>query len=252
PSLMIGVLLGHSFAVLANALFATSLDPIVFALVGMGGVLAGINAIPLTSILLVFEVTGDYHFILPLMFVSIIAYLVVIYVNRGGTYALELMKEGIDVSKRGEMDLLGKIKVRELRKTDFDVVSHRTPFRKLADILMHSTYGDVFVLNDKKELLGVISLRQVRQAIVSHELTELLIADDVTAEVPVVTEDDPVSLAMQKIEEYDLETIPVVKSEKNRSVTGVLTHRDIIQAYNRLLDTWTTDQFLTDSKPRGS
>ncbi len=57
---------------------------------------------------------------------------------------------------------------------------------------------------------------------------------------------------MQKIEEYDLETIPVVKSEKNRSVTGVLTHRDIIQAYNRLLDAWTTDQFLTDSKPRGS
>lgn len=252
PSLMIGVLLGHSFAVLTNAVFATSLDPVVFALVGMGGVLAGINAIPLTSILLVFEVTGDYHFILPLMFVSIIAYLVVIYINKGGTYTLELMKEGIDVSKRGEMDLLGKIKVRELRKTDFDVVSHRTPFRKLADILMHSTYGDVFVLNDRKDLLGVISLRQVRQAIVSHELTELLIADDVIAEVPVVTEDDPVSFAMQKIEEYDLETIPVVKSEKNRSVTGVLTHRDIIQAYNRLLDAWTTDQFLTDSKPRGS
>ena len=115
----------------------------------MGGVLAGINAIPLTSILLVFAVTGDYHFILPLMFVSIISYLVVIYVNRGGTYTLELMKEGIDVSKRGEMDLLGKIKVKELRKTDFNVVSHRTPFRKLTDILMHSTYGDVFVLDER-------------------------------------------------------------------------------------------------------
>lgn len=250
PSLMIGVLLGHSFALALNSLFALSLDPVVFALVGMGGVLAGINAIPLTSILLVFEVTGDYHFILPLMFVSIISYLVVIYVNRGGTYTLELMKEGIDVSKRGEMDLLGKIKVKELRKTDFNVVSHRTPFRKLTDILMHSTYGDVFVLDDRKELAGVISLRQVRQAIVSHELTELLIAGDVIDEVPVVTDDDPVSLAMQKIEEYDLETIPVVKSENQRTVTGVLTHRDIIQAYNRLLDAWATDQFLTDSRPR--
>ncbi len=83
----------------------------------MGGVLAGINAIPLTSILLVFEVTGDYHFILPLMSLDH-------RVSRGdlrqqgGTYTLELMKEGIDVSKRGDGPL-GKIKVRELRKTDF-------------------------------------------------------------------------------------------------------------------------------------
>jgi len=46
----------------------------------------------------------------------------------------------------------------------------------------------------------VISLRQVRQAILSNELTDLLIAGDVIDEVPVVTEDDPVSLAMQKIE----------------------------------------------------
>ena len=248
PSLMIGVLMGHSFALTLNSLFALSLDPVAFALVGMGGVLAGINSIPLTSILLVFEVTGDYHFILPLMFVSIISYLVVIYVNRGSTYALELLKEGIDVSRRGEMDLLGKIKVKELRKADFDTVSHRTPFAKLSKILMHSTYGDVFVLDDRKELAGVISLRQVRQAILSNELTDLLIAGDVIDEVPVVTEDDPVSLAMQKIEEYDLETIPVLKSENERIVTGVLTHRDIIQAYNRLLDVWATDQFLTDTR----
>jgi H+/Cl- antiporter ClcA len=82
---MIGVLLGHSFALTLNSLFALSLDPVVSRWWGWGECLPGSNAIPLTSFLMVFEVTGDYHFILPLMFVSIISYLVVIYVNRGGT-----------------------------------------------------------------------------------------------------------------------------------------------------------------------
>ncbi len=244
PALMIGVMLGYCFAVVVNFLFATHLNPVVFALVGMGGVLSGINSIPLTSMMLVFEVTNDYRFILPLMLVSVIAYLVVTYVNGGTTYALELREDGIDVSKRGEMDLLGKIKVKELKRTDMELVNYRTPFRDLMQNLLDSSYGDVFVVDDHKELYGIVSLKEVRQALISSDLVDLLIAGDISTPVPTVSEEDPVSLAIQRIEEYDIETIPIVRMGAHRNITGFLTRQDILRAYNKQLDTWETDQFL--------
>jgi CIC family chloride channel protein len=246
PALMLGVLFGYIFAYTGGTLFGIPIDPIAFSLVGMGGVLAGINSIPLTSILLVFEVTNDYRFILPLMLVSIISHLVVVYVKRGSVYALELLREGIDVSRRSEIDLLGKIRVRDLKKSDFDVISHRTPFRGLMDVLIKSRYGDVFVVDDREQLTGVVSLKEIRETILSNELADLLIAGDITIPAPVVAEGDPVSLATQRLEECGLDVIPVVKTSGSRKITGVLTHQDIVSAYNRQLAAWETDQFLVN------
>lgn len=248
PSLMLGTLMGYSFSILMNQFFGLNLNPVAFALVGMGGMLAGINCIPLTSILLVFEITNDYRFILPLMFVSIISYLAVIYANKGSTYSLELLREGIDVSKRGEINLLGKIKVKELKKKNFDLINYRTPFRELMKIFLNSYHSDLFVVNDKNELFGVISFKDIRRSFASNELVDLLIAGDIAVPVPAITDNDPVSTAIQKIDEYELQVIPVVKDPKHKKITGIVTYQDILQAYNMLLEKWGSDQFLIDYK----
>jgi CIC family chloride channel protein len=246
PSLSIGALLGSSFAMLMNMIFHTTLDPLAFALVGMGGVLAGFNSIPLTAIMLVFEVTNDYKFILPLMLVSVISYLVTIYYNKMNIQSLELMRQGIDVTKRGEMDLLAKVKVRELMKTDFDQVNYNIRFRELLKVLLDAKYGDVFVVDDNDKLIGIISLKDVRQALVDNELVDLLIARDVSMPVPTVLEDDPVSLAIRKIEKYNIENIPVIKSESDRKIVGVLTYHDIIRAYDQMIRNWQNNEYLVD------
>lgn len=250
PSLVLGVLLGYSYASALNLFLGLNLDPVAFSLVGMGGVLAGVNSIPLTSILLVFEVTNDYRFILPLMLVSIFSYLVTVYLNKGTLYQNELLKLGIDISKRGEVDLLGKIKVRDLKRIEYELINHKTPFRELMHVLMGSVSGDVFVVDDDGLLVGVVSLKEVRQAIVSTDLVDLLIAHDITIPVPVVTENDPVSTAIKKIEVYDIETIPVVKSEQEQIITGVLTHQDILAAYNTQINSCEIDQFLVNYSNR--
>ncbi len=244
PSLGIGVMSGFIFASGLNYLFDLSLDPVVFSLVAMGGILAGINSIPLTSIMLVFEVTGDYRFILPLMLVSIMAYLVVVYMNKGTIYASELLDEGIDVSRMGEVDLLGQVNVKDLMKKDYETVSYRMPFQALLQELLRSRYGDVCVVDDKKHLMGVVSLKEVRQALINNELVDLLIAGDLIIPVPAVTADDQVSTAVQKIEKHDIENIPVV-AEDGYTITGMLRHQDIFQAYSTLLEAWETDRFLS-------
>lgn len=244
PSMSIGAFLGSSFAMAMNFLFHISLDPITFALVGMGGVLAGFNSIPLTAIMLVFEVTNDYKFILPLMLVSVISYLVTIYYTKMNVHSRELLQMGIDVTKRGELDLLSKVKVKELMKPDFDQVNHNLTFRELLKVLLNAKYGDVFVVDNNNKLLGIISLKDVREALVDTELVDLLIARDLTMPVPTILEDDPVSLAIRKIEKYNIENIPVVQSESNREIVGILTHHDIINAYNKLIRDWETNEYL--------
>ncbi len=246
PALVIGIMLGYAFALAVNSIFGLSLDPVTFALIAMGGVLAGINSIPLTAIMLVFETTGDYKFILPLMLVSIISYLVTLYYNKGTVYARDLMEEGIDVSKRREVDLLGKIKVSDIMEKDFPVVRYETPFKKIVDVLFASQYGSVVVVNKNCSPLGIVSLNDIKTVLLSQEIVDLFIAGDIYTETESVCEDDRVSDALVAMERLNLEILPVLNKKNDGTLVGVLTYQRIIQSYNRLLEEWETDQFMLE------
>ncbi len=245
PSLSIGAFLGYIFAVLGNRYFPVVLDPVAFSLVGMGGVLAGINSIPLTSILLVFEVSGDYKFILPLMLVSIISYLVILYHRRGSEYTIALMDENIDVSKRGDIDIFSKIKVGSILKEDMDIVDYKTPFRELVRIIINAKYGDVFVVDKQNILKGVISLKDIRHTLLDNDLADLLIAGDIAVKLPAVKTGDPVAIAINKLKEYDLEIIPVVTDDSNGKFAGIITHKDIIETYFKVIEDIGMSEYLT-------
>lgn len=244
PALSIGTFLGYLMAITANTLLGTSLDPVAFALIGMGGVLAGINSIPLTSILLVFEVTGDYNFILPLMLAAVISHLAILYHRKGSEYSIALLNENIDVTKKGDLDLFGKMTVGSVLQIDMDVVDYTTPFKDVVRIIMDARYGDVFVTDHNKKLVGVITLKDVRQALLDNDLTGLLIAGDLVIKIPPVKIYDPVSIAIAKIREYDIENIPVVVSEENSEFVGIVNHRDIIETYYKTLDDISMSEFL--------
>lgn len=246
PALVIGIMLGYAFALTMNFLFGLSLDPVNFALIAMGGVLSGINSIPLTAIMLVFETTGDYKFILPLMLVSIISYLVTIYYNKGTVYARELLEEGIDVSKRKEVDLLGKIKVADIMEKDYSVVRYETPFKNLLNVLLASNYGSVIVTNKNNAPLGIISLNDIKSVLLSQDLVDLLIAGDIYSNTEMVSIDAPVSDALLVMEKNNLEILPVMDEKNEGRMVGLLTYQRIIQAYNKLLEEWETDQFMLE------
>ncbi len=244
PALSIGTFLGYLMAISSNMILGTALDPTAFALVGMGGVLAGINSIPLTSILLVFEVTNDYNFILPLMLVAIISHLAILYHRKGNEYTLALLDENIDVTKKGDLDIFRKMTVSSILQKDMDVIDYNAPFKEVVSIIIDAKYGDVFVVNHDRQLVGVITLKDVRQTLLDNDLCDLLIAGDLAIDIPPVNENDPVSFAMQKISEYNVENIPVVKSSVNREFIGIINNRDIIETYYKTLDDISMSEFL--------
>ncbi len=244
PALSIGAFLGYSTAYGANIFLGTNLDITAFALVGMGGVMAGINSIPLTSILLVFEVTHDYRFILPLMLASIISYLAILYYRKASEYSIALMDENIDVTKKGDLDIFRKMTIGSIIQKDMDVADYRTPLKELVNIIIDAKYGDVFITDRHNRYLGVITLKDVRRALLDNDLAELLIAGDLAVKIPSVTGEDPVSLAIKSIREYNIENIPVVSSDGSGLLTGIITHRDIIETYYKTLDDMATSEYL--------
>ncbi len=244
PALSIGTFLGYLMAIVSNLMLGTSLDPIAFALVGMGGVLAGINSIPLTSILLVFEVTSDYNFILPLMLVSILSHLVILYYRKGSEYTLALLDENIDVTKKGDLDIFSKMTVDMILQKDMDVVDYTAPFKDIIKIIMNAKYGDVFVTNRENQLIGVITLKDVRQALLDNDLSYLLTAGDLAIDIPPVKITDSVAAAIEKIRDYNIENIPVVVSDSGMEFAGIINHRDIIETYYKKLDDISMTEFL--------
>lgn len=236
PALSIGAFTGLLFSAAANQIFNLETDPVVFALASMGGVLAGMNSIPLTSIMLVMELTNDYRIVPPLMLVSVISYLSVMYMNRSSVYMMELQEEGINVSRYAEHNLLSRIRVADLKMNDFDAVPNTMPFRELVPHLIDSNFNDIFVVDSQNRLEGLISMRDMKQALIDSEMADLMLAMDVSSPAPYVTAEDTVSAAIMQLENYDIENIPVVDSGESRKIIGMITRHEILKAYNRLLE----------------
>jgi CBS domain-containing protein len=179
------------------------------------------------------------------MLASIISYLVIIYFKKGNIYTIALLNENIDMSKRGELDILSKITAGTILKEDMDVVDFRMPFKELLRIIINSKYGDVFVVDKNKNLMGIITLKDVRQTLLNDDLVDLLIAHDLVVQVPAIKENDPLTLAISKIKQYDIENIPVLSDTENGRLKGIITYKDIMQSYNKMLDEVDFTEHLT-------
>jgi len=229
PSLCIGILVGYLFASMLS-FFGATLDPVAYALIGMGGMLAGLNSIPITAILMVFELTNDYRIILPVMLASIISHLTVTYYNKGTIYELELLEEGIDVRK-SRINVLESVTVHSIARKDFQTINAKAPLKFAMDKLIEAETG-LIVVDDNGGYTGILSLNEVRQALLSSDLVELLICQDIVLHVNPCIESNSAAEALRRMDEYGIDFLPVAKGNK---VTAIVLYRDIISMYNKII-----------------
>ncbi|MEW6525647.1 MAG: chloride channel protein [Spirochaetota bacterium] len=228
PSLCIGILVGYLFASLLS-IFGVTLDPVAYALIGMGGMLAGLNSIPITAILMVFELTNDYRIILPVMLATVISHLTVTYYNKGTIYELELLEEGIDVRK-SRINVLESVTVQSIASKDFQIINTKAPLKFAMDKLIE--VERLIVVDDNGGYAGILSLNEVRQALLSSDVVELLICQDIVLHVNPCSESDSAAEALRRMDEYGIDFLPVVKENK---VTAIVLYRDIISMYNKII-----------------
>jgi len=233
PSLLVGASFGSFFGLtLRDVLPGLSVDPGAFALVGMAGLLAGSTAAPLTAILIVFEMTGDYGLILPLMLVCVISYLVADRVAGESLYSETLARRGERIRHGVDLSVLESVRVEECYDRDPVTVRRGTRLRHLLDLLRDSGQLDFPVVSDEGRLVGVLSYQELARALAERELADLLVAADLMRDdAESVTPGDTLLAAMRRMSARDLDFIPVVESRESNRLLGLLRRADIMETY---------------------
>ena len=238
PSLFLGACLGGLVGTLVHALFPSiTATPGAYALVGMGAVAAGAMHAPITSILIMFELTNDYRIILPLMIACIISVLITSRLKKDSIYSLKLSRRGIDIFKGQEINVLSSLPVSSVMNTDSETVNAETSFRGLVDLTVNSPHASFFVVDQKGRLMGTISVHDVRKLIYeSAELEPIVVAHDLMHPARhVFTPNDTLDTVMGSFGDMNIEDLPVVEDKKEQRFIGVVSKSDVIEAYNRAI-----------------
>lgn len=234
PSLFIGASLGYLYAVGLNYFFGFQFDVTAFVLVSMGAVLGGINSIPISAILIIFEMTKDYSFILPLMLAVVASTMVMQISLKKSVHEKHLESQGYRISTSKEALLLRSIIVQEVMKRDVILIPEDTPLPKLISLLMESKYGTFYTVSKEGNIVGKITDSEIRPIIMEYEhLREVLIARDIASKnIVTVNPTDDLDYVMRLFENNDSDEFPVADKD-NGKIIGVVRKEDVISAYNR-------------------
>lgn len=233
PSLFIGATLGGAYGMVVKQLFPQLVgDPIGYAIVGMGAVLAGTTQAPITAVLIIFEMTRDYRLILPLMLAVVLSAYIYSIFSEGSIYTLKLLRRGVDLRAGKDINILKKIKVQEIMTSPVDIVYEDDKLDYVINIMNNSRHNGFPVLNGQEELAGIITLKDVRKA--SLKSVKGLYVKDVMTAVPLIVTypDEVVDKIFCIFRRYELGHLPVVSRDNPKKTIGILTRSDLIRAYN--------------------
>jgi CIC family chloride channel protein len=236
--MLIGGMIGGAYGqLMARALPVGHVEPAAFVLVGMGGFFAGVSKTPLTSIVMVSEMTGSYSLLVPLM----LACGLNMAISRRWTIYEEQVPSPIDSpAHQGDfvVDVLDRIQVGDvpIRTEGLEPIPAATPFKELVRRVARSSETLFPVVDDQGRLTGIFTLRDLRLALVGSEWGPLVLADDLaTRPVLSVTPEDTLHTALKRMTELNVDEIPVVRPDDPTRLVGALSRRQLGAAYTAMI-----------------
>ena len=201
---------------------------------GMGALVSATTHGPLTAMLILFEMTGNYKIILPLMLSCILATIFAGMLMKDSIYTLKLARRGIDIREGKEVGVLKSMFVKDVMNRHVETISESTALVEMADHISKSKYNSFPVLDAAIKLAGIISFNDYSESMFDEDLKDLVVAKDLASEnVVTVSTDDDLYTALGKISRKDFSTMPVVSPEDPTELVGIVTRRDIIGAYEK-------------------
>lgn len=166
PSLFIGAMLGAGFGEIAGALFPVFAGQTgTFALVGMGAVFAGATRAPITAAIILFELTGEYSIILPLLLAIVVATGASRVLSKDTIYTLKLRRRGVSVDGGPGGVLLHSTLVREVMTAAPEAVSSRLTPAEGARIMLGSGKRALPVLHHGGAFIGIVTVTAVSDSL---------------------------------------------------------------------------------------
>lgn len=233
PSLFMGAMIGGAFGFVVHAAYPDITNPYgAYALVGMGALFAGASRGTLTSIVIVFELTGDYKFILPLMLACVISDTVTLVLKGETIYTAALARKRIPFEHDMEVFLLHLVPVERAMVKKVMSVSEDDRVAKVADQVIMTGYQAFPVLNKLGKLVGIVSQTDVRKALAAGK-GEAMVKEIATKDMELVHPESSLAEAMERMALRDVGHLPVVDPEDRGRLVGLITRSDIIRAYKQ-------------------
>lgn len=235
PALFIGAMFGSFFGNIVVTTFPGMTAPSgAYAIVAMAAVFSATARAPITAVLILFEMTGDYRIILPLMLTTVIATTVAGYLDRESIYTLRLSRKGVRLSRGRDIDLMQSIKVSEVMTTETDPVLETMGMKELLQHFQTHRHNSFPVLSTDGDLVGIISLSDLDNALQDEKIKEEnpTAGDMASRELVTVSPEDEMSLALERMRPRDLGILPVIDRRNPHKLIGVIRRRDIVRAYH--------------------
>lgn len=236
PSLFLGATFGFLFQFVLANYFGVRLDTSTVILISMGAMLGGIHTIPITAIMIIFEMTQDYSFILPLMLAVIASTLVVQISLKGTVHKRHLEAEGFSFQKNDSYSILSEIKIDSVQFKDFIKINENTSISHIISNFLETPENILYVVNDKDQLVGFIQEKEIRLILNDYELVkDVLVAKDISnTKVVSISTESTLDSALRIMMTNNLAEIPVVdKSNSDEKISGVLTLNEIQSILSR-------------------
>ena len=235
PSLFLGAMAGGFFGNGVHALFPDiTASAGAYSIVGMAAVVGGTTHGPLSAILILFEMTGNYRIILPLMIACIISSVAAGQLLKESIYTLKLARRGVNIRAGKEVNVLRAIRVEEAMNPNVETIAENLTLGTLAEKISKSKYNSFPVVDDQGQLTGILSYLDYQDVVFDRDLENLVVAKELaTPKVVTVFQNDTLYTALEKISAKDFSILPVVSPSDPRKLLGVVTRRDIMGAYNK-------------------
>jgi CIC family chloride channel protein len=236
PSLFMGAMLGAAFGSFMNLLFpSTTAPPGAYALVGMAAVFSASAHAPITAVIILFELTGDYHIILPLMLTVAIATLLSRRMLKGESiYTLKLSRRGIRLHSGKDLDILQSVTVDEVMITEVQTATEYMTLVDLSEEFARTRHHGFPVLNEEGKLWGMVTISDLEKAIAQNKPRRTIVAQIGTMypQLTVAFPDETIGNVLQKMGSLGFGRLPVVSRSDPYHLLGLIGRDDIIQAYN--------------------
>lgn len=231
PSLFLGAMLGGTVGGVAHHFLpAYTATPGAYALVGMGALFAGIVRAPMTSVLMIFEITRDYSVIVPLMIANLVSLFIASRLQRTPTYEALALQDGLHLPNLKTRDAAGRRTVAQIMRAAMEILPAQASVGETVERVRSSPIRS-WPVGDQSGIVGIVSWHMLEDALQTrgHETKLVDLLDPL--DFPHVHSDHALHIALERMSAAKLDLIPVVNRSDIHKLEGVVTLRDVLESY---------------------
>ncbi|MCF8057905.1 MAG: chloride channel protein [Bacteriovoracaceae bacterium] len=230
PTLLMGATLGSLCGSVFQLVFPDiGLNIGAFALVGMGSYFVSVIRAPFTSIIMVFEMTRDYHIILPLMIANMVSYYISSKLHEGSIYESISEQDGVHLPTKEDNEILESLIVEDAMVESPFSINANLSIKDAHELIEEEPYSGFPILKNGL-LVGMVAKSDIKQAIAKEEFDKPVM-DIAEKKIITIYPDQSLMVAFHKLDRFHVSRLPVVSRINDKRMIGIITAENIVSRF---------------------